>query len=523
MAQPSDWLGMAGDRLRSTLADFRNIWGHYWFYLFVLTISLGLAWSAHFNVEVFGHGATFFLCFLAMVFLQKMFDWGGEKLGAHIVQGGKSKSEQRKDLKDLLVITMSNAIEATLAIILLFKCQLRLLQSTIIGVLLLHMLLIPGTAFFYQGLHTYEQKLHPLHSSLNHSLLMIGVLAIAVPTAFFAALDRGTIVSGSNSESGLPGAFVPLVSDGVRRDILRMSRGISVVLLVIYIASRVWRHSGPLGDSADEESDDNSEFDSQLRCNCQCNRRNTAQENQQPNARNTATNEDGDLHHWSTYILTLVIAVGLMGATAEFLVSSTEAILTVTSIQTEWFGLILLPFVSFSADGVNVVVETSVAIFKYCWEPTEPNSTNNAQGTIGSENGISQRKKRKFSMWDNPLLTSEFAHGRPIDVSIQFTLCWTPLLVLFGWWFDKPMHLLFDYFEVGMLLGACLLVNYVTIDAKTNLSEGLTMISFYVMIATAAWWYPGQPQVADFLSCPSSVASAIANGVEGSGNNLARF
>ncbi len=103
-----------------------------------------------------------------------------------------------------------------------------------------------------------------------------------------------------------------------------------------------------------------------------------------------------------------------------------------------------------------------------------------------------------------------------------------------------------DYFEVGMLLGACLLVNYVTIDAKTNLSEGLTMISFYVMIvrrlvppptefatfelthvmflqATAAWWYPGQPQVAEFLSCPSSVASAIANGVEGSGSNLAQF
>lgn len=107
-----------------------------------------------------------------------------------------------------------------------------------------------------------------------------------------------------------------------------------------------------------------------------------------------------------------------------------------------------------------------------------------------------------------------------------------------------PFYLGVDYFELGMLLGACLLVNYVTIDAKTNLSEGLTMISFYVMIvgrfvpavdnvgskltsiawqATAAWWYPGQPQVADFLSCPSSVASAIANGVEGSGNNLARY
>ena len=49
-----------------------------------------------------------------MVFLQKMFDWGGEKLGAHIVKGGKPKSEQRKDLKDLLIITMSKCVARVL-------------------------------------------------------------------------------------------------------------------------------------------------------------------------------------------------------------------------------------------------------------------------------------------------------------------------------------------------------------------------------------------------------------------------
>ena len=38
---------------------------------------------------------------------------------------------------------------------------------------------------------------------------------------------------------------------------------------------------------------------------------------------------------------------------------------------------------------------------------------------------------------------SEFAHGRPIDLSIQFTLWWMPFLVLLGWWTDRPMHLLF--------------------------------------------------------------------------------
>lgn len=44
------------------------------------------------------------------------------------------------------------------------------------------------------------------------------------------------------------------------------------------------------------------------------------------------------------------------------------------------------------------------------------------------------------------------------------------------------MSLLFDVFEVAVLLGACLLVNYVTADAKTNWVEGMMMLVFYLMI-----------------------------------------
>ena len=37
------------------------------FYLVILTISLALAWSAHFNVEAFGHGVTFFCKYICGV------------------------------------------------------------------------------------------------------------------------------------------------------------------------------------------------------------------------------------------------------------------------------------------------------------------------------------------------------------------------------------------------------------------------------------------------------------------------
>ena len=70
------------------------------------------------------------------------------------------------------------------------------------------------------------------------------VLSMFVPTAFFAALDRGSLSTTNGTqqptESGLPPSFVPLVSDFVRRDLLRMSRGISVTLLVMYVMPQVF-------------------------------------------------------------------------------------------------------------------------------------------------------------------------------------------------------------------------------------------------------------------------------------------
>ena len=133
-----------------------------------------------------------------------------------------------------------------------------------------------------------------------------------------------------------------------------------------------------------------------------------------------------------------------------------------------WFGLILLPIVSFSADGVVAIVYFLRSIVNHI---------------LGKET----------------MVPSQLAKGRAIDLSIQFTLFWMPFLVLLGWWIDKPMHLLFgvfhrhrlavtkltrliDYYELAVVLGSCFLVNYVTADSKTNWVEGLIMVSFYFMI-----------------------------------------
>ncbi|KAH9972678.1 hypothetical protein BJV74DRAFT_879751 [Russula compacta] len=391
-------------------------------WLNALVVFIPLAWVSHF--KEWTHGLSFALCFLSIVALENLFDWGGEQLAMYC----------GPDLGDLIIITLNNAVEATLAIILLVRCELKLLQSTITGVVLLHLLLVPGTAFLAGGARIWEQQLHPHRSQLNLTLLTVG----------------------TNNTPGFTGP-----SDPLRHDMLRMSRGFAVILLVIYVCSRIYLHDPP-GQDQDDLFLPHPEIPAEaLR------------------KQRELAEAEPDVNPWACLIL-LVVTVALMGVTAEFLVDSIQFVLTETKIKEEWFGIVLLPFVSFSADGaVAVMFFVRSALRRFCQTPEPPDL---------------------------------LAEARAIDLSIQFLLFWMPFVTLLGWWLDKPMSMLFDLFEVTLLVGACFLVNYVTADAKTNWAEGFVLLSFYVMIGLSAWYYPGQNEVSTMNAC-ESIASAIANGV----------
>ena len=94
--------------------------------------------------------------------LENVFDVAGEQLALHC----------GKLLGGIITTTLKNVVEATLAIILLIRCELRLLHSTVVGVVLLHLLLVPGTSFLTGGSHHWQQKLDPHRARLNHMLLV---------------------------------------------------------------------------------------------------------------------------------------------------------------------------------------------------------------------------------------------------------------------------------------------------------------------------------------------------------------
>ncbi|KAK7061444.1 vacuolar calcium ion transporter [Favolaschia claudopus] len=421
-------------------------------WLNLLLVFIPIAWGAHFSntehgEDVFKLQLTFVLCFLAIVPLEKLFEYGGEQMMFYLGE----------DLGELLIITLNNTVEATLAIILLTKCELKLLQATIIGVVILHLLLIPGVAFAFGGVRVLEQELHPHLTELNHTLLTIGVMTLLLPAAFFAASAHTGIPE--SAEAALEG-LTPLVSDDTRHLMLQMSRGLAVVLLTVYICSRIFLHDPP---------GENYELSQHRLAPEALKERRAEFENSEP-----------EVNQW-VCIAMLAVTIGIMAATGEWLVDSIEFVREEGGIKQEWFGLILLPLVSFSGDGFLAVAFFIRSTFRWMRGQRPPPAT--------------------------------LANARPIDMSIQFMMFWLPFIVLLGWWRGQPMSFLFDLFEVALVIASCFIVNYVTADAKTNWLEGYAMLAFYVMIAICSWFYQGQAEVVELSQC-LSVEAALNSTLE---------
>ncbi|KAJ3517358.1 hypothetical protein NMY22_g13982 [Coprinellus aureogranulatus] len=410
-------------------------------WLNVLLVFIPIAWVAHFLH--WPHRTTFALAFLAIIPLEQLVEWAGDEMAHYL----------GKDFGDLLIVSLHNAVEATLAIILLTHCELTLLKSTITGVVVLHLLLVPGTAFLIGGARILHQDLHPHLTELNHSLLTLGVLSLMVPAAFFAAIDTNFNPRATAEENGL------VLNEALRNNMLSMSRGVSFCLLFIYICSRIYLHNPP---------GDNQIAHSQLP---------EALQKEELHLQEA----EPRLNQYVGLVL-LAVVLALMAATAEWLVNALDFAREDPNFQIEWFGLILLPLVSYAADGTVAMVYFFRHLLRHFFKEPAPPQT--------------------------------LAKGRAIDLSIQFTLFWMPFFVLLGWWTGRPMTLLFDLFEVAVLIGACFIVNYVTADSKTNWAEGATMVSFYVMIAVCAWYYPGQTETRALSQCESvaDVLEALASG-----------
>ncbi|KAF9048710.1 Sodium/calcium exchanger protein-domain-containing protein [Panaeolus papilionaceus] len=148
---------------------------------------------------------VFVVSFLAIIPLANLLAFSTEELGLRVGQ----------TLAGLMNATLGNAVELIVAIIALVKCELRVVQASLVGSILSNLLLVLGMCFFAGGLKYSEQGFGLSATQLNSSLLAISVIAVLLPAAFhFAATD--------------------LSQDQEDRAILNVSHGVAIILLFIY-------------------------------------------------------------------------------------------------------------------------------------------------------------------------------------------------------------------------------------------------------------------------------------------------
>ncbi|KAI0783564.1 Sodium/calcium exchanger protein-domain-containing protein [Abortiporus biennis] len=456
-------------------------------WLNILLIFIPVSWALHFaplkGVSESTHDTIVFVfAFLAIIPLAKLLAFATDELSMRVGQ----------TLAGLMNATLGNAVELIVAIIALVKCELQVVQSSLVGSILSNLLLVLGMCFFAGGTRFSEQGFGVSAVQLNSSLLTVAVIAVLLPAAFH-------FVAGS-----------VIADDTEGKEILSLSHGAAIILLWIYgsyLVFQLFSHTSLYAEGDDnediikskryavkpkKEGSPTTETSSQKflnklgfshaqnkpedvpltdasvcaspkligspemvspsgsASNLNLNRDVEAQDDTESKAE-----EEGEEQPQMSVLLTLVVLVVvtvLVAVTAEFLVDSINGMVAAGGISKEFVGMILLPIVGNAAEHVTAVT-------------------------------VSVKDKLTLSL------------GVAVGSSIQIALFVIPFIVTLGWIIDKPLTLLFDPFESIVLFLSVMVVNYTVQDGKSNWLEGMILMCLYIILAVVFWYYPGLPIV----------------------------
>ncbi|EAQ88006.1 hypothetical protein CHGG_04625 [Chaetomium globosum CBS 148.51] len=424
----------------------RTLFGS-WINILLLAAPVGIAINYIHSVDRI---AVFVVNFIAIVPLAAMLGFATEEIA---LRTGET-------LGGLLNATFGNAVELIVAIIALAHNEVVIVQTSLIGSILSNLLLVMGMCFFFGGLRRQEQYFNTTVAQTAASLLALAVAGVIVPTVF------------------------DMASKTPQSDVAKLSRGTSVILLVVYGAYLFFQlktHSAVFAQESQKVEAKPFRTHSLkegaiaqgfvapagviggygLPSSCTDNERmrslltNPPRKNLQNDGGNDEEDEGEEPQlHFNVAVATLALSTVIIAFCAEFMVDGISAVTAGGTVSAEFVGLILLPIVGNAAEHATAV---TVAI------------------------------KDKMDL----------AIGVAVGSSMQVALFLIPLLVIIGWGMGMDeMALSFDPFQVAVLFVAVLLVNYLIADGKSHWLEGMLLICLYCIIAVCAWWYPAKdPQL----------------------------
>lgn len=275
-------------------------------YVNILLVFVPLGILAH--ALEWGPIAVFSLNFLGIIPLAALLSFATEEISVHVGEtvGG------------LLNATFGNAVELIVAVVALFRGEIRIVQASMLGSILSNILLVMGCCFIAGGYNRVQQKFNQTVAQTMASLMALSVLSLLIPAAYNA---------------GYPGEF---------NYVLDLSRGASVVLLIIYSLYLFFQ----LKTHADYFEQQNLDVE--------------AAPSSYTGLPSDETEEEEDEH--SSILSTgealalLTVVTLAVSYCADYLVDSIDSIVSETGISKTFIGLILIPIVGNAAEHVTAVV-----------------------------------------------------------------------------------------------------------------------------------------------------------------------
>lgn len=193
-----------------------------------------------------------------------------------------------------------------MSIVALQNNEIRIVQASMIGSILSNILLVLGCCFLAGGLKYREQLFNTTVASTMSSLMIVATASLIIPATVYS------IMSNSNAK-------------GQANNIMILSRGTSIVLLIIYVAYLVFQLKTHAGLFDDVEAQESEVGGVQI------------------------------LNAWSAGACLIIVTI-LVAVCAEYLVGSIDAIVEKAHISKTFIGLILIPIVGNAAEHVTAVI-----------------------------------------------------------------------------------------------------------------------------------------------------------------------
>jgi Ca2+:H+ antiporter len=232
--------------------------------------------------------------FLAIIPLAALLAFATEELANKVGQ----------TIGGLLNATFGNAVELIVAIVALSKGEIRIVQASMLGSILSNLLLVLGCCFVAGGYNRIQQTFNQTAAQTMSSLMAVATSALLIPAAFHATTEL-------KSET----------------EILALSRGTAIVMLIIYVLYLVFqlKTHARFFEEVPEVSGGNVE------------------------------RNDGVLNTFESIAVLSVVTV-VVAFCADYLVGSIDSLVAETGLNKTFIGLILIPIVGNAAEHVTAII-----------------------------------------------------------------------------------------------------------------------------------------------------------------------